>query len=349
VNDRLHALVAYERGLSRAKRISVAIWLGAVAVNWIGPMLPNWLGASGLMHDAFQPSLSEIIVSLKPISRTLSYLVPLAAMMFVAVLKLYARKIENVLGVAPESSGLQKLRFDFDHKRFRIRQVDREAVETDASVLLPFVHLSDDEIAISLSNPSLRGEKRLRLYQHWLRRSPHSFFVLERFPDGKPVAISIVLPLTEKGWTQISQKNIDIIDLQDAEIGDGEKESYVLIDTVIVAKEPLWWLFHRRQDHSGHLWPFLFTHLTHFWRDDRPITLIVEPDQEGVLRFCQDLGFDIGSYQTKKNKQLCVLRYAGQQLGPLAGSILEYIREQSRTKPAPALPSQPAHGGVRVS
>ena len=153
--------------------------------------------------------------------------------------------------------------------------------------------------------------------------------ILERLPDKDPVAVSIILSLTEEGWEQVHRKEIDIIKLQDDEIGQGASETFILIDTLIVGKGPGWWLFRRRKDHEGNLWPFLIDHLALYWRDDQPVTLIVEPDQKEVLTLCRDLGFDCETYAAKKGSTLCVLRYTGQPLPPLSTRILEKVKERS--------------------
>jgi len=243
------------------------------------------------------------------------------------VLARYAYKNADMLGIAQTPHGL--LRLDLDAERFRIHRLNNEDAAADAPALKPFVTFSDQEMAISLSNPSLRGNERLRLYQRWLRRSPNSFMILESLPDGNPAAVSIILPLTEEGWAKERHKKIDIIQLQDWEIGDDTEETIILIDTLIVGKGPAWWLFHRRKDHEGNLWPFLIDHLALFWREGRPVTLIVEPDQDAVLKLCRELGFDNESCRTKKGSKLCVWRYEGQRLRPLPARILGKVKERA--------------------
>jgi hypothetical protein len=152
------------------------------------------------------------------------------------VLARYAYKNADMLGIGRMPHGLMRL--DLDAERFRIHRLKSEDATADASALKPFVAFSDQEMAISLSNPSLRGNERLRLYQRWLRRSPNSFMILESHPDGHPVAVSIILPLTEEGWAKVRHKNIDIIQLQDWEIGEDTEETIILIDTLIVGKGP---------------------------------------------------------------------------------------------------------------
>jgi hypothetical protein len=241
------------------------------------------------------------------------------------VLTRYVYKNADMLGIGRH--GL--LRLDLDTERFRVHRLNSEDAAADAPALKPFVTFSDQEMAISLSNPSLRGNERLRLYQRWLRHSPNSFMILENLPDGTPVAVSILLPLTEEGWAKVRHKQIDIINLQDWEIGDDTEETIILIDTLIVGKGPGWRLFHRRKDHEGNLWPFLIEHLALFWREGQPVTLIVEPDQVGVLKLCRELGFDAESCGTKKGSKLCVWRYEGQRLRPLPARILAKVKERA--------------------
>jgi len=243
------------------------------------------------------------------------------------ILARYAYKNADMLGNGRAPHGL--LRLDLDTERFRVHRLNSEDAVADAPALKPFVTFSDQEMAISLSNPSLRGNERLRLYQHWLRRSPNSFMILESLPDGNPVAVSIILPLTEEGWAKVRRKEIDIIKLQDWEIGDCKTETIILIDTLIVGKGAAWRLFHRRKDHEGNLWPFLIDHLALFWQDGQPVTLIVEPDQKGVLNLCRDFGFDVVTYKTKTGSKLCVLRYEGQRLRPLSARILAKVKERA--------------------
>ena len=243
------------------------------------------------------------------------------------VLARYAYRNADMLGIRRGPQGL--LRFELDAERFRVQRLNAEDAGADAPALKPFVTFSDQEIAISLSNPSLRGNERVRLYQRWLRRSPNSFMILESLSDGSPVAVSIILPLTEVGWAKVRCKEIDIIELQDWEIGDDKEETIILIDTLIVGKGPAWWLFHRRKDHEGNLWPFLIEHLARFWRDGQPVTLIVEPDQDGVLKLCRELGFNGETCRTKKGSKLCILRYEGQRLRPLPARILAKVKERA--------------------
>ncbi|WP_174285339.1 hypothetical protein [uncultured Sphingomonas sp.] len=69
--------------------------------------------------------------------------------------------------------------------------------------LAPFVEISDAEIAIALRHVELHGGARNRLYERWWRWRPDIFLALFK-TDGRlgawrPIAVSIVLPLTADG------------------------------------------------------------------------------------------------------------------------------------------------------
>jgi TIR domain len=175
--------------------------------------------------------------------------------------------------------------------RYRVPQSEVE--------LEPFVELSDAEVVITDRHPDLYGCTRRRLYYRWFGFQRLSFLLLDRFDVGdhkwQPIAVSIVLPLTELGRKRVCNALIRIVDLAREDIADNVSlSSCFLVDTWITKQKGEARLTDRRtrEPNLGYARAMLLVHLGLFWRDAGPNVLLVEADNIRIMSICDDIGFD---------------------------------------------------------
>lgn len=107
--------------------------------------------------------------------------------------------------------------------------------------LYPYVDLSTDSDYIQASN-DLTPKQRSELYDRWISICPHGFLHLEKRVDScwRPIAVSIVLPLSLAGFAKITNPNekerTKVIDLGIGDLRDtlDRRHPVLLIDTWIV-------------------------------------------------------------------------------------------------------------------
>lgn len=112
---------------------------------------------------------------------------------------------------------------------------------SDESQLYPYIDLSHYSAYIRAANDLTRSQ-RLRLYQRWYRLCPAGFLHLEKLVgnEWRPIAVSIVLPLSLEGYASIAAADKDeqtrVIDLSHGSILPAldRRHRILLIDTWIV-------------------------------------------------------------------------------------------------------------------
>jgi hypothetical protein len=193
-----------------------------------------------------------------------------------------------------------------DNYRYRM---PRDEIE-----LGPFVSLSDDSSAIAGRHPDLQGPERLALYRKWFLRQRRAFLLLDRWAPAEvrwePIAVSILLPLTDAGGAALYQRSVAIVGMH-GEIAEGDDPSgKLLLDTWIVKPKGRARGANKAiqvpHERFGHALPIV--HLGVFWNGADPTTLIVEADNEHIRRLCAHVGFD-GSRRTKDGAILQVFAY----------------------------------------
>lgn len=184
----------------------------------------------------------------------------------------------------------------------------------DVTELEPFVSFSDKSSAIAGRHPELTGAARSTLYQTWFRRRQEVFLLLDRWSldNGRwePVAVSIVLPLSDTGYNRLLQKQVAIIEMVDEIAPNQDPSTKLLLDTWIVkprrkasAADKIVQVPHEQ---FGHALPLV--HLGMFWNGTARTTLIVEADNPHIRRLCAHVGFD-SSRRTKDGAILQVFNY----------------------------------------
>lgn len=196
-----------------------------------------------------------------------------------------------------------------DQTLFRYR-VPQSEVELE-----PFVEFSDAEIVITDRHPDLYDATRRRLYYRWFGFQRLSFLILDRFEASlhqwQPIAVSIVLPLSELGRKHVCNGLMRIIDLAREDIADHVSLSYCfLVDTWITKQKGEAQLTGRRirEPNLGYSRAMLLVHLGLFWRDVGPNILLVEADNIRIMSICDDIGFD-GTRRTADREILQYLCY----------------------------------------
>jgi hypothetical protein len=128
---------------------------------------------------------------------------------------------------------------DADQYRFRKPVTDDE--------LTTFQELSDAEADITQAHPGLLGEKRRIFYRSWFERQNDSFLILDRkdrADQWQPVAVSILLPLTQEGRELFCSSNIPTVNADNKSSGltpyiaTSPGARHFLYDTLIVRKRP---------------------------------------------------------------------------------------------------------------
>jgi len=150
---------------------------------------------------------------------------------------------------------------------------------TDREDLKRFVEFSAVSPDIAGSHPDLDVEKRFKLYERWFGLNPDSFLSLERRePKGRwiPIAVSIILPLTQTGAALFMTGQRTVLQLSTGDISPPNFPfDALLIDTLIVTDR-------YRGSTRGYGFPgLLLRHLAVFWEGSET-QILVEPDSRKV-------------------------------------------------------------------
>jgi hypothetical protein len=175
--------------------------------------------------------------------------------------------------------------------------------------LKPYV--SESEYFLSESNPDLDRAARQALYEGWLRLNARSFLYLTRADRTSPVALSIVLPLTKKGYESlygISRPKKKVVDFGIDEIAKRGPYRYLLVDTFVISQRRERGTPNKLKGHRRYGRTLLFRHLALFWRDasmktgptltllgqpnPRPIVLIAETEKPQLIKDLDAIGFE---------------------------------------------------------
>jgi hypothetical protein len=180
----------------------------------------------------------------------------------------------------------------------------RLACPTDASraQLYPYTDLSDHSLFIQAEN-DLTRDQRESLYERWYALCPDAFMHLE-LNDGKqwrPIAVSIILPLSKADYRAITAKDahrLSVVDLDHEGIlpRPGDKGRFLLIDTWIVDREGGYGgAGHGKSDNrGGNANLLVLHHLTRFWGSSaRPgtMTFLVETANPHLIPALEMLSF----------------------------------------------------------
>ena len=180
---------------------------------------------------------------------------------------------------------------------FRFRKVRDVHNAHDGNDLAPFVSMSDQSEDIAGSHPTLHGETRHELYKKWHAWNPDSFMILDHKDvsgNWNPVAVSIILPLSQEGFAALKhgENGKDAVTLEESEVvkksADGFTASpYLLFDTWIIDPD-----FRQGKTH-GYGQALLTKHLSTFWdpKKQSEVHLSVEPDAESVRHLAKEAGF----------------------------------------------------------
>ncbi len=117
-------------------------------------------------------------------------------------------------------------------------------------------YVSESEYFLGESNPDLDRAERRRLYERWHELSPKSFLFLKRVDRGSSVALSIILPLSARGYQSLygyTRPKKKVIDFDADEIAKRGPYRYLLVDTFIIciALEGHWRSIELRQAFAG--------------------------------------------------------------------------------------------------
>ncbi len=182
-----------------------------------------------------------------------------------------------------------------DYRYRKVRNVKKDSEDSQPDDLAPFVEFSDNDDAISAAHPDLKGPARHALYKKWFGLNPDSFLILDhKDTEGKwrPVAVSIVLPLSKAGFEHLRDGTSDAVGLKPEEViradqPDMANAPHLLLDTWIIDPE-----FRHGQSH-GYGQALITRHLASFWEPERQpvVNISVEPDAGSVRKLLEQAHF----------------------------------------------------------
>jgi hypothetical protein len=156
------------------------------------------------------------------------------------------------------------------------------SVPTNRNLLRPYVAFSADDLAIAGAHAHLTIAGRYTLYERWFQINPAAFLSLEKrnwLGKWKPIAVSILLPLTAAGHTKLSTGEVEVLGLNEFYIASiGMKANVFLIDTLIVKR----WLQGRNR---GYGFPGLtIKHIADLWDASPDAWFLIEPDSTRLTK-----------------------------------------------------------------
>ena len=204
---------------------------------------------------------------------------------------------------APGTPGMGK-----DYRYRKVRDVKADSNDPRSDDLAPFVALSDNDPNISAANadfvdeefnseanPGLKGPVRHALYKKWFTLNPDSFLLLDhKGADGQwhPVAVSIVLPLSQAGFEHLQSGAYTAVKLKPDDVikagqPDPSSVPHLLLDTWIIDKD-----FRAGKSHGyGHA--LITKHLSSFWDPKKQpvVNISVEPDSPEMTSYIEQSHF----------------------------------------------------------
>jgi hypothetical protein len=156
------------------------------------------------------------------------------------------------------------------------------SVATNRNLLRPYVAFSGGDLAIAGAHADLTIEGRYALYERWFQINPAAFLSLEKrnwLGNWKPIAVSILLPLTVAGREKLSTGQVEVLGLNEFYIAStGVKANVFLIDTLIVKR----WLQGRNR---GYGFPGLtIKHIADLWDASPDAWFLIEPDSTRLTK-----------------------------------------------------------------
>ncbi len=155
-----------------------------------------------------------------------------------------------------------------------------------------FVKFSLADPAIVMANPELDEGERLALYQRWYARDSRTFMRLDlQESAGDPwriFAVSIVLPLSEEGATELWTGRTPVIELEGRHIASvGERPAAILIDTLAVQQRD-------KRRATGMVFALAKVHSARFWlpAGRKKIEYWIEPDHRVLPKLLRQCGFE---------------------------------------------------------
>jgi hypothetical protein len=168
--------------------------------------------------------------------------------------------------------------------------------------LYPYIDLSHQTTTIREAN-DLSLRQRAELYKRWYRWCPKGFLHLEKLIGDRwrPIAVSIVLPLTLDGYHAVTDPNkknrVKVIDLNRAHISaELPKKSprFLLIDTWIVHRDFRGAGHGKSAAAGGYANALVLRHMTRFWDSNNrgaEIKFLVETTNRRLIPVLRDMAF----------------------------------------------------------
>lgn len=195
-----------------------------------------------------------------------------------------------------------------------------------------FVDYSMADPAIVIANPELNPHERLALYTRWFSRTSRSFMLLEMqgaaATEWTPVAVSIVLPLSQEGAQDIWTGRVRVVEITQSHVcASNQRPLALLIDTLIVKRD-------RRSRLPRLVYGLVAIHNSRFWvpQGRKRIEYWIEPDHEKLPKILRDSGFE-GPHPIGPEHSLYALNYppARRRLSERQRETVERIFDNIRT------------------
>ncbi len=215
-------------------------------------------------------------------------------------------------------------------------------------------YIDESEYFLGEANPDLDRDRRRQLYENWFSLSPWAFMYLMRTDLRIPVALSIILPLTKKGYESLygtQRPHKKVIDFGREEIAKRGPYEYLLVDTFIICKRSERKAGNSPTGQRRYGRTLILRHLAHFWKDQQdskgssqrllglpdpgPIVVVAETDKESLVKDLLEIGFAVRG-KSAIGCPLYELRYpltpANANQEELAKRLIEKIWEVRRWK-----------------
>jgi hypothetical protein len=171
-----------------------------------------------------------------------------------------------------------------------------------------FVNYSLGDIAIVMANPELDEHERLLLYQRWYSRNSRSFMLLDvqeqPAASWRTLGVSIVLPLSEEGATELWTGRTQVIGFEERHIwSQGQRPVALLIDTLAVQRRD-------KRRAASKVFALAKAHTTRFWVPEgkKKIEYWIEPDHRVLPKLLRQCGFE-GPHEIGRGHKLFKLIY----------------------------------------
>jgi hypothetical protein len=169
-----------------------------------------------------------------------------------------------------------------------------------------FVAFSMAHPSVLIANPDLDEKERLELYERWYSSTPTSFMVLETEPANQsswsPIAVSIVLPLSEAGAHELWTGNTRTIEFEERHLAKpNARPTVLLVDTLAAGST----YKARKACFADLVLALPQVHAAQFWKPEgrKKMEYWIEPDHRALPRSLQRLGFE-GPHEIARGHKL---------------------------------------------